>query len=128
MKFKLADDISRRIDEILTKVDMGHITFSQLRCVRSFGSVSRARARIWSFPTVWQLALGLKPHYVIEVISEHFDYLTFEEQTKILIHELLHIPKTFSGALRPHRMRHFHLGREVAKHYERYKEQGTRTR
>ncbi len=117
----MADDITRRIEEILSKIDMSHVTFSQLRCIRSFGSVSRARARIWSFPTVWQLALGLKPHYVIEVIAEHFDHLPFEEQTKILIHELLHIPRTFSGALRPHRMRHFHLGREMAKFYNQYK-------
>ena len=62
-------------------------------------------ARVWGLGRIWQQALDLSPAYIIEVISEKFDRLAEKEQDVILIHELLHIPKTFSGALVPHRRR-----------------------
>jgi predicted metallopeptidase len=49
------------------------------------------------------LALKTTPGYCLEVISERFDKLSGEDKTKILIHELLHLPKNFSGSLLPHR-------------------------
>ena len=36
------------------------------------------------------------------MLTQHYDPLPEEEKEKVIIHELLHIPKTFSGALRPH--------------------------
>lgn len=104
-QFEFAPDIQRRIREILANLNFSHINSGKLICFRSRGSTSRARARIWSLPRIWQKALGIDPHYVIEILSERFDRESQEEQTKILIHELLHIPKTFSGALLPHRGR-----------------------
>ncbi len=56
-------------------------------------------------PRIWQKALRVKAHYIIEVLSEKFDKLDENNKNKILIHELMHIPKTFSGALLPHRGR-----------------------
>ncbi len=49
------------------------------------------------------MVLKIKPQYIIEVIAERFDRLDPGEQEKTLIHELTHIPKTFSGALVAHR-------------------------
>lgn len=105
MEFNLADDIRKRIKKILRRVDLPHIDGSRIVSFRSFGSKSRAYARIWSLPTIWQKALKVKSHYCIEVLAEKFDKLDEERKTKILIHELLHIPKTFSGAVLPHRGR-----------------------
>jgi len=82
---------------------MPHVDSKRVIAFRSKGGKARARARIWSFPRIWQQALGIRAHYIIEVISHHFDDLSEDEQIKVLIHELMHIPKSFSGALVPHR-------------------------
>ena len=70
--------------------------------MRSYDSKARAYARIWSFPQMWQKALDVSTFYVIEVLSQHFDDLPIEKKEQTIIHELLHIPKTFSGALLGH--------------------------
>lgn len=122
MKFIKAPDIYERLKDILTHTFFPHIKASQITCMRSFESKTRARARIWSFPRIWQLALRHKPHYIIEVISQHFDSLSDDDQTRILIHELLHIPKTFSGALRPHRGMYVKINRNtINKMFQEYK-------
>ncbi|MEK7595886.1 MAG: putative metallopeptidase [Patescibacteria group bacterium] len=92
-----------RVAFILGKISMPHIKKEAVYCVKSRGATTRAIARIYSFPRVWQLALGISPKYVIEVISERFDKLKPEDKDRVLIHELMHIPKTFSGALVPHK-------------------------
>lgn len=64
------------------------------------------------------MVLKVKPHYIIEVISQRFDKLSTEDQDRTLIHELMHIPKTFSGALVAHRGRHHRIdSRTVEKLY-----------
>jgi len=103
MKFDRAHDIQVKVNRILFVLDLPHIDRTRVVCMRSQGSKSNAIARIWSMPRIWQQALGIKSHYVIEVISEKFDRLNEEEQERTLIHEIMHIPKTFSGALVPHK-------------------------
>lgn len=105
MEFLIDSDIQKQIKKILQKIKLSHIDPQRIICFKSSGSKSRAYARIWSLPTIWQKALKVKAHYCIEVLGEKFDKLNKENQTKVLIHELLHIPKTFSGALLPHRGR-----------------------
>jgi predicted metallopeptidase len=54
---------------------------------------------------IWFDALEMKPHYIIEVISEEFDRLDGREKEKVVIHELMHIPTKFSGGFVPHKGR-----------------------
>ncbi|MBC7130636.1 metallopeptidase [Candidatus Bathyarchaeota archaeon] len=98
-----APDVKRRVDEIIERLSMFHIVPQFVFCVRSKGSKStRVIARIHGLERIWQEVLNLPPAYVIEVISEHYDRLPEDEKDKTLIHELLHIPKGFSGGFRPH--------------------------
>lgn len=121
LEWARAADIKKEILKILEVLNLPHIDPSRIFYYRTLGSKSRSYARIWSFPKVFQKALGIEPAYVIEVLSKHFDKLSPDEQKKVLIHELLHIPKNFSGALLPHRGRGRHLGKMVNKLFEEYK-------
>mgnify|MGYP001610400787 CR=1 FL=1 len=121
LEWKTARDIKLILEEILNKLDLPHINVSRIFCFRTQGSKSRSYARIWSFPKIFQVALNVKPAYVIEVLSRHFDKLDDDSKKKVLIHELLHIPKNFSGALLPHRSRSRHLGRLADKLFKEYK-------
>lgn len=105
MEWEEAREIKKHIKELVEVLNLDHINVERIFCYRTFGSKSRSYARIWSFPKIFQRALSVKPAYVIEVLSRHFDKLSGDEQKKVLIHELLHIPKNFSGALVPHRTR-----------------------
>jgi predicted metallopeptidase len=83
---------------------MRHIDETRLICLRSKGTGSRGViARCHGLPRIMQLALNEKPHYVIEVLSERFDRLSREDQTRVLIHEILHIPHSFGGGFRAHK-------------------------
>ena len=104
IRYELADDIGSKIKNILDKLQMAHVDGSRVVCVRSKGSKSkRVIARCHGLSRIMQLALNQKPQYVIEVISERFDKLSKEEQTKVLIHELMHIPHSFGGGFRVHK-------------------------
>lgn len=105
MDWQLAPKLHKRVEKLTKALEFPHIDPKRVMVFQSYGSKSRARARIWSLPRIWQKALKVKPHYCLEVLSEKFDKLSREDQDKILIHELLHIPKTFSGALLSHRGR-----------------------
>ena len=103
MEVKRAPDVKKIVSNILKHTPFLYIQGRSIVCMRSYGAKSRARARIWSFPKIWQQALDISPHYIIEVVSQHFDHLSNDDKIRVLIHELMHIPKNFSGALVPHR-------------------------
>lgn len=121
LEWNEAKDIKQSVIEIVSKLDLPHINVSRIFCFRTQGSKSRSYARIWSMPKIFQQALKIRPAYVIEVLSKHFDKLDEDSKKKVLIHELLHIPKNFSGALLPHRSRSRHLGRLASKLFDQYK-------
>jgi len=99
-----APDVKRRINTIIDLLRFDHISPESIYCIRSRGSRARRTiARIHGLSRIWQEVMGLKPSYIIEIISERFDFMTEEEQEKALIHELLHVPHGFKGGFRPHR-------------------------
>ena len=111
-----APDVAKKLHNIARILNLSWIETSRIFCVRSRGSKSRAIARIWGLGRVWQLTLGLKPAYIIEVVSEKYDRLGESQKDNVLLHEISHIPKNFSGALLPH-IRHgkrsFHSKLEI---------------
>jgi len=104
LKYVEAPDVKRLVNEIVDNLDLFHVVPQFVYCYRSKGSKSKLTvARIHGLGKIWQEALLKPPSYVIEVISERYDRLSEEEKEKTLIHELLHIPKGFSGGFRPHK-------------------------
>ncbi len=116
MKYSRAPDIQKQVDYLVEKLDFKHIDAKRVHCIRSFDAKTHAYARIWGMSRLFEEVAGIKPHYIIEVISKKFDKLPPQEQMKTLVHELMHIPKTFSGALLSHRGRYHRINdREVKK-------------
>lgn len=121
LEWEEADEVKKDIEGILEVLDFSNVDSSRIFCFRTSGSKSRSYARIWAMPKIFQRALNIKPAYIIEVLSRYYDKLSPDEKKKVLIHELLHIPRNFSGALLPHRSRHRHLQNEVNKLFAQYK-------
>lgn len=114
MQYKIAPEIKRQIRLLVKQLDFKHIKVNNIHCIRSFDAKTRAYARIWGMSRLFKDVAGLTPHYIIEVNARRFDNLPEREKIKTLIHELMHIPKTFSGALLSHRGPHHEINdREV---------------
>ena len=80
-----------------------HINMERVRCFRSWGTSSRRTiARCHALGKIMQKAIGIKAVYVLEFLSERFNKLDKEDQIKVIIHELMHIPKTFGGGFKHH--------------------------
>lgn len=102
MKYEFAEDLQKRMGEIVEVLKMSHIDTSRVKCFRGFGSsTKRTIARCHTIGKVMQRAIGIKAHYAIEFL-ERFDKMSEEEQDKTIIHELMHIPKSFGGGFRNH--------------------------
>ncbi len=97
-----APDIKDRVLHLTEDLHLDYLLGERLFFYRSQGSKARAYARTWGLPKLWQNALQVEPAYIIEVISKYFDKLSPREQDKVLLHEISHIPKNFSGALIAH--------------------------
>jgi predicted metallopeptidase len=118
IKYEIADDLMARIYDIAKTLGMEHIKLSGVYAIRSYGSgSSRTLARCHALSKIWQLALNINAVYLIEVISERFNKMSREEQDKVLIHELLHIPLSFGGGFKHH---DFVNERNVEKLYQKY--------
>lgn len=119
MKYQLAPEIKKQIEILVKKLKFNHIKTKNIHCIRSFNAKTRAIARIWGMSRLFKEVAGIEPHYIIEVNARLFDKLNKREKIKTLIHELLHIPKTFSGALLSHRGRHHQINdKEIEKMFK----------
>ena len=122
MEWEEAEEVKKDIEHIINILEFTHVNPSRIFCYRTNGSKSRSYARIWAFPKIFQTALKMEPAYVIEVLAKYYDRLDSDKQKQVLIHELLHIPKNFSGALLPHRGRNRHLEKNANQLFKEYKQ------
>ena len=67
-----------------------------------------------------QRTIGVQAYYALEFLSRNFDNLDEEEKVKIMMHELMHIPKTFGGGFKHH---DFVCERNVNLYYKEYKKE-----
>ena len=121
MRYEFAPDLQRKAIEI-SRVLFPHVKMDRVRCFRSYGTSSRRTiARCHTIGKLMQKAMGVPAFYSLEFLSERFDKLSEEDQIKVIIHELMHIPKTFGGGFKQH---HIVTDRNVNKLYKEYKEHG----
>ncbi len=119
MFYSPAPEVEAEIARIVAVLELSHIDPARVRAVRSRGTKARRiLARCHALPRALQTGLRIRPHYVIELLSENYDPLPAAEQTKTLIHELLHIPHTFGGGFRNH---DYVRARRVNRLYEKYR-------
>lgn len=120
MKLENAPEIKEMLKEIIETLGLKHIDLNRIYCIKSYNTRTNAVARIWSLPKVWRKVLEIEPAYVIEVISEKFFKLPKDEQYRVLIHELIHIPKRFSGGLVPHKNRYINFSYMERKFFKEF--------
>lgn len=121
MKYSPAPDIKARIDLLIPQIQFTHVIPDRIFCIRSFDAKTRAIARIWGFSKIFHEVAGLPVTYIIEVVHKRYDKLDEREKLKVLVHELMHIPMNFSGALRSHKGNGFAINdREVEKICKQY--------
>jgi predicted metallopeptidase len=121
MKYEHAPDLKARMKEIVNVLgsDMGHIDIERVECLRGYGSrCKRTIARCHALGKLLQKAMKTKAFYAIEFL-EHFDKMNKKEQDKVIIHELMHIPKSFGGGFRHH---DYVKKRSIDKLHKRYEE------
>ncbi len=104
IKYFEAPDVKQLVDMVIRELGFTHVDSEHVYCFRSRGSRSRRTvARVHGLEKLWQLAMKTQPGYLIEVIGERFDRLSKADKERVIIHELLHIPRGFSGGFRPHK-------------------------
>jgi len=119
IKYEFADDIKQIAKDVIEKLEWAHIDFDNVCFIRSRGSKSRGTiARCHALGKAMQLGLKRKKgFYLIEVISKTFDKLSEQDKVKTIIHELMHIPKSFGGGFKHHNVVN---EKNIKKNYEHY--------
>jgi predicted metallopeptidase len=103
-RYERAQDVSELLGSIIDRLGFTHVPKNRVYCYRSYGSkATNTIARVHSLPRIWQQALSEPAYYAVEVLAEQYDQLSMDEKEKTLIHELLHIPRSFGGGFRHHK-------------------------
>jgi len=125
IKYHQAPDIQEIAEEVVRKLDWSHVLLEHVAFLRSTGSKARRTiARCHALGKAMQIGMGRKKgFYLVEVISEKFDKLSVEEQLKVIIHELMHIPKSFGGGFIHHNKVHEASVDHIYNHYCNLKKQ-----
>jgi predicted metallopeptidase len=121
IKYFEAGDIKKVAEDIVIKMGWSHIFLEHVAFIRSHGSTARRTiARCHALGKAMQVGMGRKKgFYLIEVISEKFDKLPEDEKIKVIIHELMHIPKSFGGGFIHHDKVHERAVERVYRDYFR---------
>jgi predicted metallopeptidase len=119
MRWEPAPDLHARLVDIAATLGFEHVQSAHVHCARVFGARANAWARIWGLPAIFQNVLDLPASYVVEFLCPAFDQLPEDEQDRVLIHELLHIPRTFSGSVRPEASPNLRINRTTVNRYYR---------
>ena len=102
MRYEEAPDLKERLIDVVKTLEMNHVDVERVACLRGYGSSTRRIiARCHALGKVMQKAMKTKAFYTIEFL-ERFDKMSKKEQDRVIIHELLHVPKTFGGGFRQH--------------------------
>ena len=119
IKYHQAPDIQTIAEDIVDKLQWNHVLLEHVAFIRSTGSAARRTiARCHALGKAMQIGMQRKKgFYLIEVISEKFDRLPEHERTKVIIHELMHIPKSFGGGFIHHNKVHEGSVDHVYNHY-----------
>ena len=125
IKYLFAQDIQKIAHEVVEKLEWNHIFLEHVAFIRSHGSKSRGTiARCHALGKAMQIGMKReKSFYVIEVISKQFDKLSEEDKVKTIIHELMHIPKTFGGGFKHHNVVNERNVKKVYEHYIKLKKE-----
>ncbi len=119
IKYLHAPDIQQIAEEVVERLSWNHILLEHVAFIRSIGSKSPGTiARCHALGKAMQIGMKRdKSFYLIEVISKRFDNLPVEEQLKVIIHELMHIPNTFGGGFKHHNVVNDTNVEKVYQHY-----------
>jgi predicted metallopeptidase len=118
MIYEFDPELQKKAEEI-SRFLFPNIKIENVKCYRSYGTSSkRIIARCHALGKLMQKAMSRQAFYVLEFLSERFDKLDEEEKTKVVIHELMHIPKCFGGGFKHHNIV---TDKSVDLHYKTYK-------
>lgn len=97
VEYKEDPELKLKAMEIAKNLNLDHIDFDRIHFYRYYCN-TRTIAKISGFFKTLQLAYPhIRPFYVITVNDYNFEKISEREKNQSILHELLHIPKTFSG-------------------------------
>ena len=123
IKYFDAPDVKQLAHDLVNRLGWEHIQLDHVGFLRSQGSTSRGTiARCHALGKAMQIGMGRKlSFYLIEVIAERYDKQPESEKVKTIIHELMHIPRSFGGGFIHHDKVHEHSVEKTYDHYTNLK-------